>query len=160
MAIIDNRDFFSMIVTLSGSGNTSRTGKSLMTNMWQLTFLGEKPLERLLKVTEANVFDLLDQGIPIYRKYGSSSLPMIIKYVSLVREWTKHEAILNLTIPMIYERLCRYKGSVYQIPMATMHVDANLAPKDIKLVMANESKVVFINTGPKVNSGFAPLNQI
>ena len=69
MQIMDVQVSFSTIVTLSGTGNTSRTGKSLMTSMWQLAFLGHKPMQRILKLTEANVFDLLDEGTPIYRKY-------------------------------------------------------------------------------------------
>ena len=68
MSIVDVRDFFPTIVAFSGNGNTARVGKSLMTNMWQWALLGHKPVERLLKVTEAGIFDLLDQGIPIYRK--------------------------------------------------------------------------------------------
>ena len=69
MQIMDEQVSFSTIVTLSGSGNTARTGKSLMTSMWQLVFLGHKPVQRILKLTESNVFELLDEGTPIYRKY-------------------------------------------------------------------------------------------
>ena len=69
MVIMDNLDFYVSIVTPSGSGSTARTGKSLMTSMGQLMFLGKKPVERILTLTQANLFDLLNQGTAIYRKF-------------------------------------------------------------------------------------------
>ena len=121
---------FSTSVVLSGSGNTSRTGKSLMTSCWQLVFLGGYPKHQQIKITEASMFEELDQGCPVY-----------------LREWAKHADTLNLVIPMIWERLGRSVKHVYQNVNAVVFVDANLSPSDVKLAGANESKVTFIATG-------------
>lgn len=56
------------IVVTSGDGNTSSTGKSLMTNMWQLAFDGEKTREGMMSISESAIFKQLDQGIPVYSK--------------------------------------------------------------------------------------------
>ena len=66
--IMDVQPHYSTTVTLSGSGNTSRTGKSLMTSMWQIVFLGHKPAERVMKLTESSLYQLLSEGTPIYCK--------------------------------------------------------------------------------------------
>ena len=66
--VMDVQPNFSITITLSGSGNTARTGKSLMTTMWQRAMLGYKP-ERILKLTEAALYDLLSEGTTIYRKF-------------------------------------------------------------------------------------------
>ena len=65
--VMDVQPNFSITVTLSGSGNTARTGKSLMTTMWQYAMLGCKP-ERILKLTEAALYELLSEGTTIFRK--------------------------------------------------------------------------------------------
>jgi hypothetical protein len=71
----------------------------------------------------------------------------LIKF--LVREWAKHADILNLAIPIVWERLGRntVRGN-YQHVNAVVLIEANMSPEDIKFKTANESKVVFIATGP------------
>ena len=56
-------------VVASGSGDTSRTGKSLMTNMWQIVFDGKKTSEGTMSITEAAIYKQLDKGLPVYSKY-------------------------------------------------------------------------------------------
>ena len=59
---------FTTSVVLSGSGNTYRTGKSLMTSCWQLVLLGDYPKHQQIKITDASVFEELDKGNPVYCK--------------------------------------------------------------------------------------------
>ena len=56
-------------IVVSGSGNTCRTGKSLMTNMWQLVFNGFKAEDQGISITPSALFSKLDKGIPYYSKY-------------------------------------------------------------------------------------------
>ena len=67
--IMDVKPHFSTTITLSGRGNTGLTGKSLMTSIWQIVFLGYKPVERIMKLTESTLYNLLSDGTNIYRKY-------------------------------------------------------------------------------------------
>ena len=64
-----------------------------------------------------------------------------------MREWAKHADILNLVIPMVWERLGRTVRQTHQGVNAVVLVDANMGPEDIHLTGANESKVVFLATG-------------
>ena len=48
---------------------------------------------------------------------------------------------------MIYERIGRFLRGRWQVPKAVIHVDANLSPSDIKMDGANDTKVLFLNTG-------------
>ena len=75
--IMDVQPFYSTTVTLSGSGNTGRTGKSLMTSMWQIVFIGHKPVERIMKVTESTLYNLLSEGTTIYCKYYPTQFKFI-----------------------------------------------------------------------------------
>lgn len=68
--IMDEQNNYMTFVVASGSGNTNRTGKSLMTNMWQLVFDGLKTKEGTLSITEAAIFAKLDKGIPVYSKFA------------------------------------------------------------------------------------------
>ena len=69
-------------IVLSGAGNTCRTGKSLLTSMWQLVFDGFKSQEQGISISTAALFTKLDKGIPYYSKffiiyfclYGSSKV--------------------------------------------------------------------------------------
>ena len=67
--IMDELDNYYTCIVVSGSGNTARTGKSLMTSMWQIVFDGFKTKERVLTITEAAIYDKLDKGIAVYSKY-------------------------------------------------------------------------------------------
>ena len=64
-----------------------------------------------------------------------------------MREWAKHEQLLNVTIPMVWESLGRNVRGKEQDVNAVVFVDANLSPEDISLDNANETKVTFIATG-------------
>ena len=64
--IMDVQKNFMMFVVASGAGNTNRTGKSLMTSMWQLLFNGKKTTEGTMSISEAEIFRKLDKGTPIY----------------------------------------------------------------------------------------------
>ena len=68
----------------------------------------------------------------------------------LVYEWCRHEAVLNLAIPCVWERIGRFVNKQWQVPKAVIHVDANLCPDDINLHGANPSKVMFLFTGSEV----------
>ena len=59
---------------------------------------------------------------------------------------------------MVYERIGRFIKGHWQVPKAVMHVDANLSPEDIKLTGANDTKVVFLNTGRQVIIG-SPISK-
>ena len=56
-------------IVVSGAGNTCRTGKSLLTSMWQLLFDGFKSQEQGISITTAALFTKLDKGIPYYGKF-------------------------------------------------------------------------------------------
>ena len=64
-----------------------------------------------------------------------------------MREWAKHADLLNLAIPMVWERLGRTVRQTNQNVNAVVLVDANMGPEDIRLTGANESKVSFVATG-------------
>ena len=66
--IMDELDNYYTCIVVSGSGNTSRTGKSLMTSMWQIVFDGFKTKERVLSISEAAIYEKLDKGISVYSK--------------------------------------------------------------------------------------------
>ena len=70
--IMDKQNGYNTFMVVSGTGNTSRTGKSLMNSMWQLTFDGHKSSDRMMTITEAAVFEKLDRT-PVY-----------------IREWYKY----------------------------------------------------------------------
>ena len=67
--VINSQHNFMTMVVASGAGNTSKTGKSLMTNMWHLAFEGNKLNEGTMTITEAAIFKQLDKGRPVYSKY-------------------------------------------------------------------------------------------
>lgn len=67
--LVEAHRSFSTTVVLSGTGNTPRTGKSLMTSMWQLALQGCWP-KQLIKLTEATIFEELDKGRTVYCKYS------------------------------------------------------------------------------------------
>ena len=64
-----------------------------------------------------------------------------------MREWSKHADILNLIIPMVWERLGKDTKQGYRAINAAVLIEANLDPEDIKFSTANESKCIFIATG-------------
>ena len=70
---------------------------------------------------------------------------------SVVYEWNKHEAVLNLGVQVVWERIGRQVYKEWQVPKAVLHVDANLSPGDIALRGANPSKVSFLFTGSEVS---------
>ena len=72
-------NFMTMVVA-SGAGNTSKTGKSLMTNMWQLVFDGAKLNEGTMTITEAAIFKQLDKGRPVYSKHYICYYPLTTRY--------------------------------------------------------------------------------
>ena len=59
---------FMTSIVVSGAGNTCRTGKSLMSNMWQLVFNGCKAEDLGISITDSALFAKLDKGIPYYSK--------------------------------------------------------------------------------------------
>ena len=63
------KEAFITCIVASGSGNTSRTGKSLMTSMMQLVFDGCKSKEKPIAITESAVFEKLGKGTALYSKY-------------------------------------------------------------------------------------------
>ena len=67
--IMDVQNGYITCITISGSGNTSRTGKSLLTSMWQLVFDGFKTTERPITITETAAFQRLSDGLPLYSKF-------------------------------------------------------------------------------------------
>ena len=80
-------------------------------------------------------------------RLGQNFLLFIKLLYFIVREWAKHADLLNLAIPMVWERLGRTVRQTHQTVNAVVLVDANMGPEDIRLTGANESKVVFIATG-------------
>ena len=66
--IMDVQKGYITCIVASGSGNTSRTGKSLVTSMMQILFDGDKTKERPITITEAALFEKLEKGTPIYSK--------------------------------------------------------------------------------------------
>lgn len=64
-----------------------------------------------------------------------------------MREWNKHADILNVIIPMVWERLGKDTKAGFKTVNAAVLIEANLSPKDIKFETANDSKVIFIATG-------------
>ena len=60
---------FMTSIVVSGAGNTCRTGKSLMTNIWQLVFQGHKAQDQGISITMSALFSKLDKGIPYFSKY-------------------------------------------------------------------------------------------
>ena len=71
---------------------------------------------------------------------------MFIEYI-LVREWSKHNDLLNLIIPMVWERLGKNTKQGRRNINAPVLIEANLSPRDIVFKTANESKVIFLATG-------------
>ena len=67
--VMDVQNGYVTCITVSGSGNTCRTGKSLMTAMWQIIFDGSKSQEQGISITQSALFSKLDRGIPYYSKY-------------------------------------------------------------------------------------------
>jgi hypothetical protein len=66
--IMDVQKGYITCIVASGRGNTSRTGKSLVTSMMQILFDGDKTKERPITITEAALFEKLEKGTPIYSK--------------------------------------------------------------------------------------------
>lgn len=64
-----------------------------------------------------------------------------------MREWNKHADILNLIIPMVWERLGQGTKKGFKHINACVLIEANLDPEDIKFTTANESKCIFIASG-------------
>ena len=78
--IIEEQNNFMSFIVVSGAGNTSRTGKSLMSNMWQLVFYGTKSQEGKMSISEAAIFRKLDKGVPVFSKCYISSVFFIGKW--------------------------------------------------------------------------------
>ena len=66
--IMDTQNNFMTMVIASGSGNTGKTGKSLMSHMWQILFDGSKAKDGTMSITETAIFQQLDKGMPVYSK--------------------------------------------------------------------------------------------
>ena len=65
-----------------------------------------------------------------------------------MREWAKHLGdVLNLIIPMVWERLGKETRQGHCRINAPVLIEANLNPEDINFKTANESKCIFIATG-------------
>ena len=60
--------YFPTALTLSGSGSTPLTGKSLMTSCWQLAFFGYWP-KQAIKISEASLFEHVNKGETFYCEY-------------------------------------------------------------------------------------------
>ena len=69
LEIMEEQNHFMTVVVASGAGDTSRTGKSLMTHMWQWVFDGKKTDEGTMSISEAAVYKQLDSGTPVYSKF-------------------------------------------------------------------------------------------
>ena len=69
--IMEVQNGFVTSIVLSGSGNTGKTGKSLMTSIWQIVFDGYKSQEQGISITLPALFAKLDRGSPYYSKDDS-----------------------------------------------------------------------------------------
>ena len=83
--LVEKYRYFSTSLTLSGSGSTPRTGKSLMTSCWQLAFLGHWP-KQSVRITEASLFEHLNSGKTFYCKFQSWQLIQIFLKLLIMKK--------------------------------------------------------------------------
>ena len=61
--IMNKQNDYNTFMVVSGTGNTSRTGKSLMNSMWQMTFDGHKSSNRMMTWGDVGIPQLDDRWI-------------------------------------------------------------------------------------------------